>query len=30
MPLTARVAGRTLLQMLALPEGGFRREDVFA
>jgi ATP-dependent helicase/nuclease subunit B len=30
MPLTARLAGRTLLQMLALPEGGFRREDVFA
>ena len=30
MPLTARVAGRTLLELLALPEGGFRREDVFA
>ncbi len=30
MPLTARVAGRTLLQMLELPEGDFRREDVFA
>jgi hypothetical protein len=30
VPLTARVAGRTLLQMFALPEGGFRREDVFA
>jgi hypothetical protein len=30
MPLTARVAGRTLLQMLALHEGDFRREDVFA
>jgi len=30
MPLTARVAGRTLLQLFALPESGFRREDVFA
>ena len=30
MPLTARVAGRTLLQLLELPESGFRREDVFA
>ena len=30
MPLTARVAGRTLLQMLQLLEGDFRREDVFA
>jgi hypothetical protein len=30
MPLTARVAGRTLLQLMALPESGFRREDVFA
>jgi len=30
MPLTARVAGRTLLHLLALPEGGFRRDDVFA
>ena len=30
MPLTARVAGRTLLGLLALPGGGFRREDVFA
>jgi ATP-dependent helicase/nuclease subunit B len=30
MPLTARVAGRTLLQMLALLEGDFRREDLFA
>ena len=30
MPLTARVAGRTLLGLLALPEGGFRRDEVFA
>ena len=30
MPLTARMAGRTLLQLLALPGGGFRRDDVFA
>ena len=30
MPLTARVAGRTLLGLLALPAGGYRREDVFA
>jgi hypothetical protein len=30
MPLTARVAGRTLLQLFELPESGFRREDVFA
>jgi hypothetical protein len=30
MPLTDRVVGRTLLGLLALPEGGFRREDVFA
>ncbi|HVC71205.1 MAG TPA: PD-(D/E)XK nuclease family protein [Acidimicrobiales bacterium] len=30
MPLTARVAGRTLLHLLQLPESGFRREDVFA
>ena len=30
MPLTARVAGRTLLQLFELPETGFRREDVFA
>jgi ATP-dependent helicase/nuclease subunit B len=30
MPLTARVVGRTLLGLLALPEGEFRREDVFA
>jgi len=30
VPLSARVAGRTLLQLLALPEGGFRRADFFA
>lgn len=30
MPLTARVAGRTLLQLFELPESGFRRVDVFA
>ncbi|MHB8438197.1 MAG: PD-(D/E)XK nuclease family protein [Acidimicrobiales bacterium] len=30
MPLTARLAGRTLLGLLGLPRGGFRREDVFA
>jgi hypothetical protein len=30
MPLTARVAGRTLLHLFELPESGFRREDVFA
>ncbi len=30
MMLTARVAGRTLLQLFELPESGFRREDVFA
>ncbi len=30
MALTARVAGRTLLQLFELPESGFRREDVFA
>ncbi len=30
MPLTARVAGRTLLGLLALPDGDFRREDVFS
>ncbi|HXQ61814.1 MAG TPA: PD-(D/E)XK nuclease family protein [Acidimicrobiales bacterium] len=30
MPLTARVAGRTLLQLFELPESGFRREEVFA
>jgi len=30
MPLTARMVGRTLLQLFELPESGFRREDVFA
>jgi hypothetical protein len=30
VPLTARVAGRTLLGLLRLPEGGMRREDLFA
>jgi ATP-dependent helicase/nuclease subunit B len=30
LPLSARVAGRTLLDLLALPAGGFRRQDVFA
>ena len=30
MPLTARVAARTLLGLLALPDGRFRRDDVFA
>jgi ATP-dependent helicase/nuclease subunit B len=30
VPLAARLAGRTLLELLALPEGGFRRQDVFA
>jgi ATP-dependent helicase/nuclease subunit B len=30
MPLSARVAGRTLLGMLALPGAGYRREDVLA
>jgi ATP-dependent helicase/nuclease subunit B len=30
MPLTARVVGRTLLGLLALPDSGFRREEVFA
>lgn len=30
MPLSARVAGRTLLGLLKLAEGGFRREDLFA
>jgi ATP-dependent helicase/nuclease subunit B len=30
MALTARVAARTLLGLLALPGGGFRRDDVFA
>jgi RecB family exonuclease len=30
MPLTARLVGRTLLGLFALPDSGFRREDVFA
>lgn len=30
VPLAARMAGRTLLELLALPEHGFRRQDVFA
>src|SRR5690606_25134266 len=30
VPLAARLAGRTLLDLLALPEGGFRRQDVLA
>ena len=30
IPLTARVAGRTLLGLLGLPASGFRRADVFA
>jgi ATP-dependent helicase/nuclease subunit B len=30
MPLTARMAGRSLLQLFALPEANFRRQDVFA
>lgn len=30
LPLAARMAGRTLLELLALPESGFRRQDVFA
>lgn len=30
VPLAARMAGRTLLEMLALPDHGFRRQDVFA
>ena len=30
MPLTSRLVGRTLLGLLALPDSGFRREDVFA
>jgi len=30
VPLAARMAGRTLLELLALPEQGFRRQDVFA
>ncbi|MDQ6944776.1 MAG: PD-(D/E)XK nuclease family protein [Actinomycetota bacterium] len=30
VPLTARVAGRVLLGLLALPEGDFRRAEMFA
>ena len=30
MPLTSRLVGRTLLGLFALPDSGFRREDVFA
>ncbi len=30
LPLAGRLAGRTLLGLLALPAGGFRRQDVFA
>lgn len=30
VPLASRVAGRTLLDLMALPERGFRRQDVFA
>jgi len=30
LPLSSRIAGRTLLDLLALPDGGFRRQDVFA
>src|SRR5581483_10471642 len=30
VPVANRVAGRTLLGLLALPESGFRRQDVFA
>jgi RecB family exonuclease len=30
LPLTARAAARTLLQLLALPARNFRRQDVFA
>ncbi len=30
VPLAARVAGRTLLELLRLPAGGYRRQDVFA
>ncbi len=30
MPLAGRSAGRALLELLALPERGFRRQDVFA
>jgi ATP-dependent helicase/nuclease subunit B len=30
LPLADRMAGRTLLELLALPASGFRRQDVFA
>ncbi|MET0904045.1 MAG: PD-(D/E)XK nuclease family protein, partial [Acidimicrobiales bacterium] len=30
VPLAARVAGRTLLELIALPAGGYRRQDVLA
>lgn len=30
VPLSARVAGRALVELLALPEGGFARDDVLA
>jgi RecB family exonuclease len=30
LPLAARMAGRTLLELLALPASGFRRQDVLA
>lgn len=30
VPVAARMAGRALLKLLALPEGGFRRQDLFA
>ena len=30
VPLAARMAGRTLLELLQLPQGGYRRQDVFA
>lgn len=30
VPPSARVAGRTLLELLGLPAGGYRRQDVFA
>ncbi|MGQ0830666.1 MAG: PD-(D/E)XK nuclease family protein [Microthrixaceae bacterium] len=30
VPLAARMAGRTLLDLLALPDNDFRRQDVFA
>ncbi len=30
VPLAARMAGRTLLELLALPDNSYRRQDVFA